>query len=91
MTEALPAHEQPVQDLPARVAALTQHHYHRLARVLAALDAPKTAYEVLVSLFGDGLSAHHLQLAMDETLAHLEYFRHAGQVCLESRRYRRVA
>ncbi|MCL6563499.1 MAG: MBL fold metallo-hydrolase [Firmicutes bacterium] len=91
VTEALPAHEQPVRDLPARVAALGQHHRHRLARVLAALDAPKTGYEVLVSLFGEGLSAHHLQLAMDETLAHLEYLRHAGQVCLDSHRYRRLA
>jgi hypothetical protein len=30
-------------------------------------------------------------LAMDETLAHLEYLRHAGQVCLEYGRYRRLA
>jgi glyoxylase-like metal-dependent hydrolase (beta-lactamase superfamily II) len=90
VAEVLPAHEQPIRDLAARVAALTQHHHRRLARVLAALDEPKTAYEVLVSLFGEGLSAHHLQLAMDETLAHLEYLRHAGQVCLEYGRYRRL-
>jgi len=91
VAQALPAHEQPIRDLSARVAALAQHHHHRLTRVLAALEAPKTAYEVLVALFGEGLSAHHVQLAMDETLAHLEYLHHAGQVGLENRRYRRLA
>lgn len=76
----LPAHGDPFTDLPARVAAIKQHHEQRKAEILATLaGGPRTAYQVgsVVSWSTGGVPWTQLRpflrrMAVTETLAHLE-------------------
>jgi glyoxylase-like metal-dependent hydrolase (beta-lactamase superfamily II) len=78
-TLVLPSHGLPFRGLPARLDALERHHADRLARTLAALDAPRTAAEVMTVLFEGDLDAHQLTFAVGETLAHLHRLEAQGR------------
>jgi glyoxylase-like metal-dependent hydrolase (beta-lactamase superfamily II) len=70
---ALPGHGEPVADPVARAGELLEHHRRRLDAAAAALGPePRSAYDVSVALFGDGLDASGRRFALAETLAHLE-------------------
>jgi glyoxylase-like metal-dependent hydrolase (beta-lactamase superfamily II) len=78
-TLVLPSHGLPFRGLPGRLDALARHHDDRLARTLAALDAPRTAAEVMTVLFQGDLDAHQLTFAVGETLAHLHRLEAQGR------------
>jgi len=81
----LPSHGTPFRGLHARIAELRQHHQERFAALLAALDRPMTAAELVPVLFSRSLDdAFQVMFAMGETIAHLKYLEH-------SRRLARVA
>ena len=77
----LPSHGKPFRGLHARVAQLETHHQARLEELLAAIDAPSTAAELMPVLFTRPLAdAHQVMFAMGETIAHLNYLEHAHRV-----------
>lgn len=85
---ALPAHREPIDDLPARIDELLEHHLEREDQVVAVLDGrPQTGTEIAAQLswrrdtsrFED-LPATEKGFALVETLAHLEHLRAKGLV-----------
>jgi hypothetical protein len=44
------------------------------------LDTPKSACELIPTLFKRELDAHQTMFAMGESIAHLNYLEHAGRV-----------
>ena len=79
-TLVLPSHGVPFYGLQQRIDDLTTHHEEQLARIEQLCREPKTAAEVLPSMFRRELKGMHLFLAFGEALAHLEYLVHAGKV-----------
>jgi len=77
---ALPGHGDPVEDPVARAREILEHHERRLDATAAAIGPePRSAYDVSVSLFGQGLDASGRRFALAETLAHLERLVHDGR------------
>jgi glyoxylase-like metal-dependent hydrolase (beta-lactamase superfamily II) len=80
-TRLLPSHGPLVDDPAGRIHELLAHHERRLQACLEALDdAPATAYEVSLQVFGDGLDHFGRWMALGETLSHLEHLVHRGLV-----------
>lgn len=80
-TLVLPSHGKPFRGLHARVAQLEKHHQARLDELLAAIDRPATAAELMPVLFTRPLAdAHQVMFAMGETIAHLNYLEHAQRI-----------
>ena len=72
-TLVLPSHGLPFVGLHARIAQLRAHHEERLAVLEAALETPKTAAEVIPTLFSRALDTHQVVFALGEALAHLNH------------------
>ena len=79
-TLVLPAHGSPFTGLHRRIAALEHHHAQQCARLLAVLDEPRQAVDVLPVLFQRQLDAHQWMFAMGEAVAHLNYLVGTGAV-----------
>ena len=79
-TLVLPSHGKPFRGIHARADQLAAHHEERFAALLAVLDAPKSACELIPTLFSRALDAHQTMFAMGEAIAHLNYLEHAGRV-----------
>jgi glyoxylase-like metal-dependent hydrolase (beta-lactamase superfamily II) len=77
-TLVLPSHGLPFRGMRERVAQLEEHHRLRLGELEDACDAPKSAADVIGTLFRRQLDAHQMFFAMGEALAHLNYLMHAG-------------
>ena len=72
-TLVLPSHGRPFRGIHARIAQLTTHHAERCTTILTALDAPKSAWELLPTLFSRPLDNHQVMFAMGEAIAHLNH------------------
>jgi glyoxylase-like metal-dependent hydrolase (beta-lactamase superfamily II) len=72
-TLVLPSHGLPFRGVRVRVAALHKHHQERMIDLIAALDTPKTAAEILSVLFRRPLDMHQTFFAMGEAIAHLNH------------------
>lgn len=80
-TLVLPSHGKPFKGLHTRIDQLHEHHRLRLAEVLAACQqAPQSAADVLAVLFRRPLDPHQITFAMGESIAHLNWLMHQGQV-----------
>ena len=79
-TLVLPSHGVPFHGLQQRIDDLTTHHEEQLAKVEEQCRVPKTAAELLPTMFRRELRGMHLFLAFGEALAHLEYLVHAGRL-----------
>jgi glyoxylase-like metal-dependent hydrolase (beta-lactamase superfamily II) len=79
-TLVLPSHGVPFRGLQQRVDDLTMHHEEQLAKVEQRCREPRTAAELLPTMFRRELKGMHLFLAFGEALAHLEYLVHAGRL-----------
>lgn len=78
---ALPGHGRSIEDWPARLAELQQHHATRLATMLAATAGGASALTVAQRVFNfDSFSEHEVRFAVAEALAHLEYLVLLGQL-----------
>jgi glyoxylase-like metal-dependent hydrolase (beta-lactamase superfamily II) len=82
-TLVLPSHGLPFRGLRERIAQLEEHHRLRLAELHEACDAPKSAAEVLGTLFRRELDAHQTFFAMGEAMAHLHYLHADGRLARE--------
>lgn len=79
-TLVLPSHGRPFHGLHRRIAALSSHHRHQLGQLREACRVPSTAFELLPVMFGRPLRGFHRFLAMGETVAHLHYLWHGGEL-----------
>jgi glyoxylase-like metal-dependent hydrolase (beta-lactamase superfamily II) len=79
-TLVLPSHGVPFHGLQQRIDDLTMHHEEQLTKVQERCREPKTAAELLPTMFRRELRGMHLFLAFGEALAHLEYLVHAGRL-----------
>ena len=70
-TLVLPSHGRPFRGLHTRIGQLRQHHVARLAEVLEACRAPRSAVDIVPVMFRRPLDAHQLSFALGEALAHL--------------------
>ena len=77
-TLVLPSHGLPFRGMRERVAQLEAHHAARLAELEAALGEPRSAAEVIPTLFRRELDEHQTFFAMGEAIAHLNYLMHTG-------------
>jgi glyoxylase-like metal-dependent hydrolase (beta-lactamase superfamily II) len=77
---AYAGHGEPIENPTRRAHELVEHHRQRLEAAYAAIgDAPRSAYDVSLALFGDELSATERRFAVAETLAHLERLARSGR------------
>jgi glyoxylase-like metal-dependent hydrolase (beta-lactamase superfamily II) len=72
-TLVLPSHNLPFFGLHMRIDELAVHHALRCEELLASLDRPKSAVDLLPVLFRRQLDAHQTAFALGEALAHLHY------------------
>ena len=79
-TLVLPSHGRPFRGLHRRVTQLVTHHAERCATLLVSCTAPKSACELLETLFPRELDTHQVQFAMGETIAHLNHLEQAGSL-----------
>jgi len=74
----LPSHGAVFEGLHARIGQLRAHHQERLEWLRRACREPRSAAEVLDTLFARSLDAHQLVFAMGEAIAHLNRLSMAG-------------
>ena len=80
-TLVLPSHGRPFRGLHARIAALEAHHAARCAALVAACREPRTAAELLSTLFPRELTdGHQYFFAMGESIAHLNHLVELGRL-----------
>ncbi len=71
---AYPGHGPTITHWHERITEIERHHAERLAHMKEATGDPATAYQVSRHAFDHrSLDQHEIQLAVSETLAHLEY------------------
>lgn len=76
----LPSHGAPFVGLHRRCDELAWHHRERLEAVLAACDRPRTAFEVMSTLFERALDPHQTTFALGEAVAHLHRLMALGRI-----------
>jgi glyoxylase-like metal-dependent hydrolase (beta-lactamase superfamily II) len=79
-TLVLPSHGRPFRGLHRRVDVLRSHHLQQLASLREACREPQAACGLLPVMFGRPLRGYHRFLALGETVAHLNYLWHAGDL-----------
>jgi glyoxylase-like metal-dependent hydrolase (beta-lactamase superfamily II) len=80
-TLALPSHGLPFTGIHTRIQQLKDHHAARLDDVMQACSIkPSSAAEMLPVLFKRQLDLHQTTFAMGESIAHLNYLWHRGQL-----------
>lgn len=79
-TVVLPAHGDPYRGVVARIDALQAHHAERLALIVTLCAQPRSAAELLPSLFKRALDSFQTRFAMGEVIAHLNHLWQAGRL-----------
>jgi glyoxylase-like metal-dependent hydrolase (beta-lactamase superfamily II) len=77
-TLVLPSHGLPFRGMRERVAQLEEHHRLRLGELEDVCAEPRSAAEVIGTLFRRKLDVHQTLFAMGEALAHLNYLMYDG-------------
>jgi glyoxylase-like metal-dependent hydrolase (beta-lactamase superfamily II) len=79
---ALPGHRRLIEDWRGRIEELLEHHEHRLAQALEAVQkGGRTPYDVTLKIFDtERFTAHEWRFAIAESLAHLDKLQHEGQI-----------
>ena len=79
-TLVLPSHGVPFRGLRERVAQLKVHHGVRLEDVRQACTSPKSAAEIVPTLFSRPMDPLQMFFAMGESIAHLHFLHAVGRV-----------
>jgi glyoxylase-like metal-dependent hydrolase (beta-lactamase superfamily II) len=79
-TLVLPSHGRPFRGLHRRIDVLRSHHLEQLGNLRAACSEGMAAYDLLPVMYGRPLRGYHRFLALGETVAHLNYLWHAGEL-----------
>lgn len=75
----LGGHEEPIEDVPARIQAIRQAHDERLCKVLDICREPKSIAAISRELFGR-VDSYHVLLALEEAGAHVEHLHQRGEL-----------
>jgi len=75
----LGGHEDPIDDVPGRVAAIRAAHDERLGKIMDICRAPQSIAAISRALFGH-VDSYHVLLALEETGAHVEYLHQRGEL-----------
>ncbi len=75
----IPSHGKPFYGANERINEIIKHHDQRLDETLEAIRTDSTVNDVCGRIFHPHLTVHETRFAIGETLAHLEYLRHADQ------------
>jgi glyoxylase-like metal-dependent hydrolase (beta-lactamase superfamily II) len=75
----LGGHKLPFTGLPTRLTQLIDNHHGALKRLLAHLDAPRSAGECFVPLFKRTIGDGEYGLALVEAVAHVNHLHQSGQ------------
>jgi len=73
----LNGHDEPITDLPARIASTRQHLSHRVHQVLEALSEPRTIAEVTQQVY-NGMGGYNALLVIEKVGAYVEYLDQRG-------------
>ena len=76
---ALPGHKLPFIGIPARLRQLIQNHHGALERLEPHLEAPRTAAECFMPLFGREIEDGSYGLALVESVGHLNHMLKLGK------------
>ena len=81
----LPAHNEPFRRLHARLGGLERGHHRGLERLRRTLAEPRRAIDVFGALFARkiGNEGNLLSMATGESIAHLNYLLHLGEIRIE--------
>lgn len=80
----IPSHGDPFYDANKRIDEIKAHHKERLSLLLDLVKERETVYELCQGLFDFELTIHETRFAIGETIAHLEYLRHLGEIDREA-------
>lgn len=80
----LPGHKLPFTGLPLRLHQMIAHHDEALARLLIHLEAPRTASQCFVPVFGRELTGNLYGMALVEAVAHLNHLYHQDRITRRS-------
>jgi glyoxylase-like metal-dependent hydrolase (beta-lactamase superfamily II) len=75
----LAGHDNPIENLPVRLAEIRKAHASRLKQTKEFLREPHTIADVSQALFG-GVTGYNVLLAIEEAGAHVEYLHQRGQL-----------
>jgi glyoxylase-like metal-dependent hydrolase (beta-lactamase superfamily II) len=89
-TLVLPSHGLPFRGIAERVDSLHAHHADRLRLLEAHCQVPRSAADLLPTLFERELDAHQTMFAMGEAIAHLNRLEHAGRLTRSEDRRGRI-
>jgi glyoxylase-like metal-dependent hydrolase (beta-lactamase superfamily II) len=79
-TLVLPSHGLPFYGMHDRIDAQHAHHAERLQVLEEACATPRSAADLLPTLFERELDTHQTMFAMGEAIAHLNRLEHAGRL-----------
>ena len=81
-TLILPSHQEPFCNNKVRMQELIDNHHADLNRLRLAIDSPVSVIEARAVMFARELNMMDTLLASGETLAHLNYLVHAGEISM---------
>ncbi|HET7657792.1 MAG TPA: MBL fold metallo-hydrolase [Bacillales bacterium] len=76
----IPCHGRPFHNANERIDEILEHHRKRVESTLYNIGKGSDIYSVCRRLFNKPLNIHETRFALGETIAHLEYLRHRGEV-----------
>jgi len=79
-TLVLPSHGLPFRGVRERIAQLKEHHRLRLDEVVEACVSPKSAADIIPTLFRRPLDTIQMYFAMGESMAHLHFLHADGRL-----------
>ncbi len=75
----LGGHEEPIEDVAARVGEIRESHDRRLNVIMETCEAPQTTADISRRLFG-AVRGYTVLLALEEAAAHVEYLYQRGEL-----------
>ncbi len=79
----LGGHEEPIDDVTARVGEIRESHNRRLDVIMDTCQAPQTTADISRRLFG-AVRGYTVLLALEEAGAHVEYLYQRGELVAEN-------
>lgn len=77
---ALPGHQEPVEDLRARIEEIRSHHFDRFRTIADLAANPGTTWEITERLYSGRLKGYNQLLGTLEVAAHLEWLEAQGHL-----------
>ncbi|WP_174733348.1 MBL fold metallo-hydrolase [Mesobacillus harenae] len=76
----IPSHGNPFTNANKRIDEILNHHEERFMKILDIAKAPSSIFDICLKLFGSKLTSHEMRFAIGETISHLQYLKHKGEL-----------